>query len=68
VSLGPIQNPVRGLVDACAMALSALTASHLWSASAHVPAGRTALAVFSATQIGLCLVLSLLLAEAGRAG
>lgn len=56
VQLGPIQNPVRALLDALAAALSLWVAWQLWLTSAHWPLGRLALAVFSATQIGLWLV------------
>ena len=57
--LGPIQNPVRGLLDALAAALSLAAAIALWDASAHWPAGRLALGVFSATQLRRCLVSAL---------
>lgn len=56
VQLGPIQNPVRALLDALAGALSLWVGWQLWLASAHWPLGRLALGVFSATQIGLWLV------------
>jgi hemolysin III len=59
VRLGPIQNPARGGLDVLAAALSLAAAVHLWEASAHWPSGRLALGVFSATQLGLCLVSAL---------
>lgn len=59
LSLGPIQNPVRGALDLLAAALSLAAALALWEASAHWPLGRLALGVFSSTQIGLCVASAL---------